>query len=394
MTVVAIIAILYVVVGLLYWTWMARAAVCVRALPRLSELDLPQPQKWPKLSVVVPACEEGDRIELAARTLMATDYPDVEIVFVDDRSTDDTGEIIDRLADEDDRVRAIRITELPEGWLGKVHALDRGLRECSGEYVLFTDADVHFTPPAFRKAIAYCLDEGLDHVAGFPSLWPTSLLLDSAISVFIRQFMLVTRPWEVVDAESDRVLGIGAMNLVRREAFEATEGFAWLRLEVADDFGLGLMMKQSGAKCAVVTAAEDVKLQWYRTLAEGARGAEKGYATAGNFSLARTFVMAGILLLLELSPLLGLLPLLHPELRLIGWAGAGMAAAFVGTVLLWSRWGRQPVWPGLIAPLTAPIMAALTIRAGLLGRRRGGVCWRGTLYTTDTLRAGKRVDFP
>ena len=394
MIVVAIIAGAYVMVGLLYWTWTARAGVCVRALPRLSEADPPQPGRWPRLSIVVPACDEGDTIEPAARTLLATEYPDVEIVLVDDRSTDETGEIIDRIAAEDDRVRAIHVAELPEGWLGKVHALDRGLRECCGEYVLFTDADVHFTPPAFRTMIAYCLDEGLDHVAGFPGLWPTSLLVDSAISVFIRQFMLVTRPWEVVDAESDLVLGIGAMNLVRREAFEATEGFEWLRLEVADDFGLGMMMKRSGAKCAVVTAGEEVKLQWYRTLGEAARGAEKGYATVSNFSLARTFAMAGILLLLELSPLLCLAPLLHPELRLIGWAGVGMAAVFVGAVLLWSRWGRQPVWPGLIAPLTAPILAALTIRAGLLGRRRGGVCWRGTLYTTDTLRAGKRVDFP
>jgi hypothetical protein len=381
-------------VGLWYGTWTVRAGVRGRARPRRREVDPPQPQRWPKLSVVVPACDEGDRIEAAARTLMATDYPDVEIVLVDDRSTDDTGEIIDRIASEDERVRAVHVTELPEGWLGKVHALDRGVGECSGEYVLFTDADVHFTPPAFRKMIAYCVDEGLDHVAGFPSLWPTNLLLDSAIAVFIRQFMLVTRPWDVADADSQRVMGIGAMNLVRREAFDATQGFEWLRLEVADDFGLGMMMKRSGAKSAVVTAGEQVSLQWYRTLGEAARGAEKGYATAANFSLPRTFAMAGILLLLELSPLLCLLPLLHPELRWIGCAGAATTLTFVGCAALWARWGKQPVLPGLVAPLTAPILAALTIRAGLLGRRRGGVCWRGTLYTTDTLRAGKRVDFP
>ncbi len=394
MIAVAIIAGAYVLIGLLYWTWSVRAALLVRSLVRLEEVAPAHPERWPTLSVVVPACDEGDKIEAAARTLLATDYPDVEIVLVDDRSTDETGEIIDRIAAEDERVRAIHITELPEGWLGKVHALDRGLRESSGEYVLFTDADVHFSPSAFRKAIAYCVAEGLDHVAGFPGLWPTSLLVDSSISVFIRHFILVTRPWDVPAPDSDRVLGIGAMNLVRREALEATEGFEWLRLEVADDFGLGMMMKRSGAKCAAVTAGEDVKLQWYRTLGEAARGAEKGYATAANFSLARTFAMAGILLALELSPLLCLLPLLCSQLWWIGCVGAAVTTTFVVCIVLWSRWGRQPVWPGLFGPLTAPILAALTIRAGLLGRRRGGVCWRGTLYTTDTLRAGKRVDFP
>src|SRR6185369_5444580 len=102
----------------------------------------------------VPACNEAGTIETALASLLAQDYPGLEIVLVDDRSSDGTGVIIDRLAASDPRISAIHVRDLPIGWLGKVHALQRGLERVRGALVLFTDADIYFAPGSLRRAVS------------------------------------------------------------------------------------------------------------------------------------------------------------------------------------------------------------------------------------------------
>ena len=396
MTVLTIILAVYVALGLLYWGWQAYGVVRLRrATPRLEALDLPEPKRWPTLSVVVPACNEGDKLEPAARTLLVLDYPNAEFLFVDDRSTDETGAIVDRLAASDPRVRAMHIAELPDGWLGKVHALHTGYRESAGEFVLFTDADVHFRPGALRRAVALAEARGLDHLAGLPRLWATSLVLDSMIAAFIRQFLLImTRPWGLSRPKSSSFIGVGAFNLVRRSAFEQTPGFEWLRMEVADDAGLGLMMRRHGHRSGLAAAFEHVQLHWYRTVGEAFRGAEKGWPTICHFSLARSVASAGLVLALELSPVLALVPLACASVRWVGFAGLGVFAAFVFAVVALGRWAGVRLRPGLLSPLTSVLSAVGFLWAAVLGRRRGGVLWRGTLYGDAVLRAGQRVKVP
>lgn len=387
-----LLLIAYIVVALAYWLVVIYALLrTARAMPLLSDLTPPEPRRWPALSVIVAACNEADHLEAAVRTLLLEDYPDLQIILVDDRSTDATGEILDRLAAQDNRTKVLHVTDLPDGWLGKVHALSRGLEASRGDYVLFTDADVHFAPGALRKAVAWCEDRGLDHLAAFPTLWPATVLVDATISVFIRQFMLATRPWKVADPESKAFIGVGAFNLVRRAAFEATEGFEWLRLEVADDAGLGFLMKRSGARCGVVAAFGLVSLHWYRSLGEVARGSEKAYASASGCSLLRTLSLALVSLALEASPILALVPLAFHETRLVGCAGIAVLTAFGVSVLVMARWGRAKVFPALVAPAVMVLGAAVFVRAGLLGWWRGGVLWRGTLYPSAALRAGRRI---
>ena len=148
----------------------------VRRCPQLDEVDANDPSSWPTLSVVVPARDEAHTIEPAVASLLAQDYPNLQVVLVDDRSTDETGTIIDRLAAKDSRVAAVHVRELPDGWLGKVHALQRGVERASGDFILFTDADIHFAPGVLRRAIAWSEAERLDHLAVLaevtsPSIW-------------------------------------------------------------------------------------------------------------------------------------------------------------------------------------------------------------------------------
>ncbi|MBL7132660.1 MAG: glycosyltransferase [Phycisphaerae bacterium] len=387
---------LYVFLALLYWLWSACCAVRLRrAVPLLANLEPPPPDRWPKLSVVVPARNEADTLEPAVRTLLGEDYPDLEIILVDDRSSDETGRIIDRIAAGDARVKAVHITELREGWLGKVNALDRGLGKSSGRFVLFTDADVHFRTGTLQKAIAYCEQQGLDHLAAFPDVWSAGFIVDAMISVFLRHFLFfVSRACALDKVASRAFLGVGAFNLVRRKALEATDGFEWLRLEVADDMGLGLMMKRSGARCGAVAAFGHVGLYWYHSVAQAARGTEKAWATLSHFSVVRTFAIALVTLAVEMSPVLSLLPLATERLRAIGYVGLGVFVAFVFCVVHLSRWAKVRAVPALAAPLAVLPLAIIFIRAAMIGRRRGGVVWRGTLYRAETLRKHMRVKLP
>ena len=279
--------------------------------------------------------------------------------------------------------------------MGKVHALNTGLGKSSGEFVLFTDADVHFKKGTLRKAVSYCLEKKLDHLAGVPQRWRTGMVLDSVILVFLRSFfMLMSRPWAACNPKSRAYLGIGAFNLVRRSALEASEGFEWLRREVADDMGLGLLMKRSGARCGAVAAFENIGLHWYSSIGEAKLGAEKAFATLSNFSVWRTVGMAVATLAMEMAPVLLLVALFFDEARFIGYVGVAVFALFVFSIIMLSRWEKAKILPGLVGPLTAWLLVAMLVRAGILGWWRGGVAWRGTLYSAGELRDGKRVHFP
>jgi cellulose synthase/poly-beta-1,6-N-acetylglucosamine synthase-like glycosyltransferase len=136
---------------------LAASAYVLLATPqvqKLVSLQVPAPTTWPRLSVVIPALNEVDTLEAALGTLLAETYPDLEIVLVDDRSTDGTGALVDRLAARDPRITPVHITALPEGWLGKVHALHVGTQHARGDWLLYTDADVHFGQGSLRHAVA------------------------------------------------------------------------------------------------------------------------------------------------------------------------------------------------------------------------------------------------
>jgi hypothetical protein len=380
----------YTAIGCAYWAWMAYGAYRInRTLPVLIEEKIPNPESWPALSVIVPACNEGDTLEAAANTLLEQDYPNLELILIDDRSDDDTGRVVDRIAARDDRVRPLHIKQLPHRWLGKVHALDRGVSAASGEWLLMTDADVHYTrPDSLRRFIAYAEKERVDHLAAAPEMWPCGLLVDTAISSFLRAGLAAGQIWKVSDPDSQVFAGVGAFNLVRKSAFDTTEGFEWLRLEVVDDLGLGMMIKQSGGRSHVVNGTGLLGLDWYRSFEEMALGAEKAFASVAGCSFWRMLGIVAVSTALELSPWVALAPWPIKGVRL---AGLAMVLLWIISVVLSHRWARRPLIPGFLSPLIVPLGDWILIRTAWLGLRRGGVLWRGTLYPSEMLREGDRV---
>lgn len=378
--------------GLFSAAWIA---VCLAGLrssllfKTLRQLDAPAPVPWPKLSVIVTACDEEATIGPALRTLLAQDYPDLEIVVVDDRSRDATGRIVDEAKAENPRLQVVHITELPKGWLGKVHAMHRGTRIATGEWILYTDADIHFKPGALKRAIAYVAARGLDHFAIAPELDAMGPLHDAVAGAFASSFLFGTRAVDVERPGSSAYVGVGAFNLVRRAAFDRTPGWGWLRLEILDDIGLGYMMKRSGARSGFAIGLDDVTIAWYGSLGEMAKGLEKNlFGALCRYSVARLVGVLTIGALALPAPFVALFARPRPWLPILGVAALVTFAAAALISALRTR--RSPV-PFLIGPIGTAVLGVFLLRSAWTILRNDGVTWRGTKYPLAELREGQRV---
>lgn len=377
--------------GALSWTYWAGAvwaasklAAGVRAVDDLPLLALP---RWPTLSIVIPACNEGATLGAALTARLADDYPGLEIIVVDDRSTDATGSVADEIAARDPRVRVVHLGSLPDGWLGKLHAMQRGCELATGEYLLLSDADTHWVPGTLRRIVARCEARALDHLAVFPTMWSSGLVLDAATATLTRMLMIVGRPWAVPDPRSSAALGVGAFNLVRRAGFARTGGFEWLRLEVADDVGLADMMKRSGGRSEVLRGGEFVGMHLYTSVHEYARSAEKSAVLFG-FRAWPALLGAAASLVIECAPLL--LVLLAGGVAWWLSATALLLAAAATTSM--TRTCGQRLAPALLFPIGGAMTAWAMVRAGVLGRLQGGLRWRTTFYPAAQLLAGRRYN--
>jgi cellulose synthase/poly-beta-1,6-N-acetylglucosamine synthase-like glycosyltransferase len=139
---------------LVFASALGATLVGMRRVPALRRLPVDARADWPRVSIVVPACDEEAGVLGALRSLLAQQYPSVQVVAVDDRSSDGTGAIMDRLAIEDPRLSVVHIATLPDGWLGKLNALQRGVEKSDGEWLLFADADAHLGPHTLKNASA------------------------------------------------------------------------------------------------------------------------------------------------------------------------------------------------------------------------------------------------
>jgi glycosyltransferase involved in cell wall biosynthesis len=351
--------------------------------------EVEPPEHWPKVSLIVPACNEADGLEAATRSKLSSDYPNLEVVLVDDRSTDATPEIADRLGADDARVRVVHIQDLPAGWLGKVHALDRGVREASGEWLLFSDADVQIAPDVIRRVMARAIELDADFVALSPQFISTSFLLDVVLASFFRMLVVMGRLWKVPDPDSRAAVGGGVFGLVRRSAYDRTRGFSWLRLEIADDVGLGQMLKHSGARCFVFNDGAGVRLRFYNSVGDLMRGVEKnGYAVLGGLNPIRMLLIASFVLFAELSPVAALLI----DVLWVRLAGVGMVAGMAFAQAAVARHAGNRVLPALVPAVGPFLLVLFMLRSAVLTHWRGGIVWRGTHYSLNELRAGRRFE--
>jgi len=359
-------------------------ALRVRAsVPPLSAIDAPPPRAWPRLSIIVPARNEAPRIEAALSSKLRCGYENLEVVVVDDRSTDDTGAIAARLARADPRLVVMRVDTVPPGWLGKLHAMAIGAARATGDWLLFSDADVHVAPDALARIVAHAEAHDVDFVSVLPRMDPTSVLLDAFAATIARAFALGGRTWRANDDRSSVGVGVGAFNLVRRRALENSPGLGYLRMEIADDVALGAMLKASGARCRLFAARADVHLAFAATCSELLQTGEKLGFVLG-FSLIKAALATGLWLAVDLAVPIAAIACGGPIAALGALALAFVTAAHVILARHFDTPGAH-LWP-----LGSILGAALLARAGVLAWRRGAIIWRGTRYDKAVVRAGRR----
>ncbi|MEE2908643.1 MAG: glycosyltransferase family 2 protein [Planctomycetota bacterium] len=345
----------------------------------------------PLVSVICPARNEADEIEAAVRSRLRDPARWLEFILVDDRSTDGTGEILDRLATEDDRIRVIHIDELPDGWLGKVHAQQRGIEIARGDWYLFSDGDVHVDPGLVESALAWANQEDADHVALLPRILRGPQLMRACLPVMMLILLTVLRLWRTNDDHVDRAMGVGAFNLVRREALERAGGMDQLRMEIADDVGLGLIIQESGGRSRLAVAVDRLRVTWYRSTRDFLQGMEKGAAKVGpRPMLLLQSILVLLLSLSALSPfiMLALWSIIPMPTALIALVAAvtGIITTLVSAIRFALPWN----W-ALLVPLGLVAGLFVAQRSLWLAMTRGGVHWKGDLHSLDSAQAGARV---
>jgi glycosyltransferase involved in cell wall biosynthesis len=373
-----------------WWVVMPlRAVLHDRKLGSLGAQPYTEPAGWPMVSVLVPAKDEEHTLGAAVQSLLEIDYPALEIILVNDRSTDRTGEMVESLARRDARIRSLHIDSLPAGWLGKVHALHQGIEISRGEWLLCADADIHYSPLVLKRAIAHCLQQDRDFLAllpGFANSSPISGATQTAFGVMLLSMLDFVR---VSDPRNPVAMGVGAFNLLRRSCIDAHQGLRWLRLEVADDVGLALLAKRRGARIEVLAGQDMVELDWYPTLAAMLDGVMQRCIMGANYSLARYLLNCAAICLCLAAPVgLGFALAQFGPLAWLSLASYAMPSLILGNGLKKFVIPRGLLW-GL--PLGFMVIAYGMLRSFFTCLRYGGVYWRGTLYPLRDLRAAQRV---
>jgi len=343
----------------------------------------------PRVSIIVPARNEEQDIEQSLTRLLELAYNNYEVIAVNDRSTDHTGEIMERVAANRSvgttgRLRVIHHQELPSGWLGKTHAMWTATNQATGDWLLFTDADVLFKPDSLRRAVAYAEAERADHLVLFPQMIMKRPGEYMMIAFFQTMFVFGHRPWKVADPKSKDHMGVGAFNLIRRSVYQSVGTYEALRMEVLDDMKLGKVVKNAGFSQRVVFGDDLISIRWAR----GARGVvdnlTKNFFAVLSFQWTRTVISAFGLAFLNLMPFLGIW-LAHGWERLpYAIALGSMFSIYVG--MSWRS--GVPAYYFLLHPVSTALFVYTLLLSMFHALWNDGIIWRGTRYPLEELRKG------
>lgn len=379
------------------WLWKGLTAfIGMRTLPDLGGLNsdaLPAIRRGegPDLTVVVPARDEEASIEACLRSLLDSRGVRLQIIAVDDRSSDGTGARMDAIAGESIAGKSahgldvIHIKELPAGWLGKPHALALGAQRAVAPWILFTDGDVIFARQTLELTIRWAEAAGADHVVVAPTLILKSAGEQAVVAAMQTVALWAVRLWKVADRRARDFIGAGGFNMVRSEVYRAIGGFEGLRMEILEDLYLGKRVKTAGYAQRIVVGRDLVRVRWIDGPFAVIRLVEKNGFAVTRFRTGLHMLACLGFLVHAIVPLAGI--------ALRGWTAAAGLLTYCGIVLAYEgnrRASRISAWYAVtFAPATL-LVAYSFFRSMVLALVRNGVVWRGTLYALSDLRRAAR----
>jgi glycosyltransferase involved in cell wall biosynthesis len=374
--------------------WSVRTIAWLRGMERLPDLlEEDAGRANTSLSVIVPARNEGAGVAEGLRSLLASKDVGLQVIAVDDRSTDETGDVMDGLlgAPREPGIEYLveHVRELPAGWLGKPHAMASGVARATGEWLLFTDADVVFAADALARAVAYAERASVDHMVVVPTVVGRSAGERMMLPFLYVMSIWGPRMWRVADAKARDAVGVGAFNLIRRTVYEKVGGWERLRMEVIEDLRMGVVIKQAGFRSCVAVGRGLVRIRWAHGALGVIRNLTKNVFAAFRFRVG--LAAAGLAALAVMC----LLPFAGVVLGLVWWRvwlwPSAVSIASLAALYWRHRRFAEPSDAGTVLWLAGFPAAALVFLYAMAGSTvltlaRGGVVWRGTFYPLAELR--------
>jgi chlorobactene glucosyltransferase len=383
---------LYVAVGFGGWLALGWALTVGHRTMKLLHRPVREMRDRPRVTVLVPAKDEGERIGDCVRSILAQDYGNFSIIAINDRSTDETGRVLDQLARGDERLKVIHIHDgsLPAGWTGKCNALHTAVPEADGEWLLFVDSDVVLAPDALSATVERSVRLSYDMLSLLPKLesrtfWEGLLVPLAGMAVSVMYLVSLTNK----DYLRKTAFGNGQYLFIRRRVYEEIGGHAGVRDRFCEDVEIARRVKRSGHKTRIAWGAEFAAVRMYSSLSGIFKGWGRNFY-AGSLGRPWRILMAiGFVLCSTLSvvPALG-----WAAYRLAGepphlpWLGIGWALAAAGHLLLillflstTYRNSGNPSRNAVLFPLGMVMLLGIFLKSLRMCITRK-VEWRGTHY--------------
>jgi len=383
---------LLAIVALLWCTLGARTIRSLRGTTILRANQLTSPlESFPKVSIIVAARNEEEALPAALESLLALEYPDIEIVLVDDDSRDRTGAIAAEWARNraaGGRLRVLHNQHLPPLWHGKVHALHLAASVAAGEWILATDADMVFHPSILRVAMSCALKRGVQFLSIVPELEFGSFWEKVVLPAFA--FLITSLfPLHLVnDPKSSRALAAGAFILMKREDLNALGGYARLKSVLIEDLRLAELFKRHGRHIYLTVSRGLFHTRMYSSGGEMFEGLSRSAFEGSGFSVPKILGAMFLANLLSVFPWVALIARILRDMKFGGAAlhdplllVALLACTFASLVYLpFIRYFRVPVRYVFALPLATLFYSCVAVNstfAGIVGR---GVQWKGRHY--------------
>lgn len=381
---------------ILFTYWFATFLIHWRGLKHVPELAIESDQlpNAPFLSIIIAAKDEEKSIVQTLKSLLHQKYENVEIIVVNDRSTDNTAINIENFMKEiksegfNQDIKVIHIHELPRGWLGKNYALLQGYLRASGNYILFTDADIQFSPDTIGSAMVYFQKNKLDHLTLLPYLKSREFWLRGFIHLFIFSLYLSKWPWKPNnDRQTKLGIGVGAFNLLSREVYEKIGTHKEIALRPDDDLQLGMLVKQNGLKQRVLIGKNHIEVEWYQSFSAMLKGLEKNIFAGLNYSL---FILIGVILGMIVFYLLPFLWIWVLD----GWYsvanGVSIIAILILNLVYTRKLSKDSGYDVLLFPIFVLLLIYVFLRSCLITLFKGGIIWKGTFYSLKDLKSSRK----
>ena len=382
MQVIGLILSSFVLCFWLYFVWMGLALD--RLQKKLSIVE-PLPTLPPKVSVVIAAKNEGANVEPCLNALEKQTYRNLEIILVNDRSTDETGSVMQKYTTRHSSWKYIEIVTLPDRWIGKTNALEQGGKTATGDFIVFSDGDVVYSSDAVEKAMQTVITHHLDHLVMSATLHGTGILLHAMQTIFTMGMVSLLRLHKVGSSPKYYV-GAGIFNLVKTSLYRSLGGHESIRLEVIDDLMLGKIMVLGGGKAGFMNGRDLIKLDWYPNWKAMIHGLEKNAFASIRYSIPRLLIFGTFMFSIFLFPYAGLF-LSSP----IFWISiASLVLSHSIMALVGRRTGHRAIVT-LFLPIAVIMIAFAFFRSTWITLSRGAVIWRDTSYSLKVLKEHTKI---